>query len=200
MHHTKPIIRFYETNARKYGDDIRSVAWGSRKSQRRRLEVLAQIADLNGVSVLDVGCGLGDFYSWLMARYKKICYTGIDVTDSMIDIASNKYTKAKFETKNILDLKKPNGCYDYVFASGIFNRKIQEHEKFVKSVITRMFCLTKKGMAFNVLSSKADFKNMNEYYADSGEMLDFCLTLSRKVILRHDYMTHDFTVYLYKDR
>lgn len=193
------LIMFYDKKVKRYGDEICSVAWGSRRSQRRRFEVLTQIADLNGASVLDIGCGLGDFYNWLIRRYKKICYTGIDITDSMIDIASSKYKKAKFEIKNILDLKRSSGFYDYVFASGIFNRKVQGHEKYVKSVIRHMFHLAKKGMAFNVMSSKADFKNMSEYYADAGEILDFCLTLSRKVILRHDYMTHDFTVYLYKD-
>lgn len=196
--HTDSIIRFYEKNVREYKNDIKSVAWGSRKSQEKRFEILSEIADLRVRSVLDVGCGLGDFYGWLSSTYRNIRYTGIDITPSMIEIASKSYPKTRFKIQNILDLKKLTPSYDYVFASGIFNRRIAGHKYFVTKTIEKMFALCKRGVAFNVMSTKADFMEENEYYADPGKMLDFCLNLSRKVVLRHDYMPHDFTVYIYK--
>jgi hypothetical protein len=61
-----------------------------------------------------------------------------------------------------------------------------------------MFELCRKGIAFNIMSTRADFMEEGEYYADPAKMLDFCLGISRKAALRHDYMPHDFTVYLYK--
>ncbi len=195
---TESIIRFYDKNVRAYKNDIKSVAWGSRKSQEKRLEILSQIADLEGRSVLDVGCGLGDFYGWLSREYSNIRYAGIDITPSMIEIASKNYPKTRFKIQNILDLKKVTPSYDYVFASGIFNRRIAGHKYFVNKTIEKMFALSKLGVAFNIMSTQADFMDKNEYYADPGRMLNFCLTLSRKVVLRHDYMPHDFTVYIYK--
>ena len=48
--------------------------------------------ELNGSeTVLDVGCGLGDFYRWLNTKHNNINYTGIDITTSMIDIAKSGF-------------------------------------------------------------------------------------------------------------
>ena len=192
------LTTFYYENVKKYNNDIKSVAWGSRESQQKRFEMLSQIANLEGRSLLDVGCGLGDFYGWLRSKYSNVRYTGIDITPSMIDIALNNYPEIKFKVQNILKLKKIKPNYDYVFASGIFNRRITRHKYFVMETVEKMFALCRQGMAFNIMSTKADFMEKNEYYADPSKMLNFCLSLSRKAALRHDYMPHDFTVYLYK--
>ncbi|MBI4843585.1 MAG: class I SAM-dependent methyltransferase [Nitrospirae bacterium] len=192
------LINFYENNVQKYENDIRSVAWGSRESQEKRFLVLSQMADLEGRSILDVGCGLGDLYSWLKARYRSFEYTGADITPSMINQAVKSHPGAEFRVWNINESAVSAPLYDFVFASGIFNRKIEGHEAFIKETIHSMFSLCKTGIAFNILSRKADFFEDEEYYADPGELLNYCMTLSRKAVLRHDYMPHDFTVYLYK--
>ena len=194
------LIEFYNQNVKKHKDDIKSVAWGSKESQLKRFEILSQIADLEGQSVLDVGCGLGDFYGWLRNKYSDIRYTGIDITPSMIEIALKRFPGTKFKVQNILELKKVRPTYDYVFASGIFNRRIPRHKHFIKDTIIRMFDLSKQGIAFNIMSTKADFMKKNEYYADPSKMLNFCTNLSRRFVLRHDYMPHDFTVYVYKEQ
>lgn len=195
---TKSLIDFYEQNIKTHGGGFGSVAWGSKESQEKRFVVLAQIDDLNQLKILDVGCGLGDFYGWLKARNIDIHYEGIDITPSMIQEAKKKYPGVRFKVQDILKEKEIDATFDYIFASGIFNRKIPEHHSFVSNTIIRMFDLCRRGIAFNIMSEKADFMEPEEYYADPGEMLNICLGLSRKVILRHDYMPHDFTVYIYK--
>lgn len=197
-YNTKGLIDFYAGNVNRYKNDIKSVAWGSRKSQEKRFEVLSQIALLDGKAVLDVGSGLGDYYIWLKRKYSDIRYTGIDITPSMIEIALKNYPEARFYVQDILELEHVKPTYDYVFASGIFNRRIPRHKHFVMDMIARMFELCKKGIAFNIMSTRADFMEEGEYYADPAKMLDFCLSISRKAALRHDYMPHDYTVYLYK--
>ncbi|MGR3175998.1 MAG: class I SAM-dependent methyltransferase [Candidatus Scalindua sp.] len=192
------IVSFYSDNVNKYRNDIRSVAWGSKESQEKRFLVLSEIADLEGREILDVGCGLGDLYGWLKSRVKSFNYTGVDITSSMIDEASKSYPDAEFKVQNINEIEMVEPLYDFVFASGIFNRKISNHESFVRESVQRMFSLCKIGVAFNIMSTKADFFDEEEYYADPGEMLNFCLSLSKRVVLRHDYMPHDFTLYLYK--
>lgn len=197
---TESLINFYDRNVRKYKkDSIKSVAWGSKESQEKRFEVLSQIADLEGRTMLDVGCGLGDFYGWLRDRYRNVHYVGIDITPSMIEIALNNYPGIKFKVQNILELKHVKPSYDYVFASGIFNRRISRHKYFVMDTIARMSALSRRGIGFNIMSTKADYKEKREYYVDPDKILNFCLTLSRKVVLRHDYMPHDFTVYIYRE-
>ncbi len=194
----KSIVDFYEANVKKHKNNIKSPAWGSRKSQEKRFEILSQVADLEGSSLLDVGCGLGDFYGWLKNRYKAFDYSGFDITPSMVDLARSNYPGIKFEVCNILCREKVKPAFDYVFSSGIFNRKISFHKQFIKDVITKMFDSCKKGVAFNIMSKNADFKLKNEFYADPAEMVDFCFKLTGKIVLRHDYMPHDFTIYAYK--
>jgi ubiquinone/menaquinone biosynthesis C-methylase UbiE len=192
------LISFYEENIKVNKGGFGSVAWGSRKSQEKRFDILSKIAPLNGSSLLDVGCGLGDFYGWVCRNGLQISYKGIDITPSMIQQARENYKEAKFEELDILTDTKAGSSFDYVFSSGIFNRKISNHEAFVKSMISQMYAICRKGVAFNILSTKADFMEESEFYADPCEMLNFCLTLSRAVVLKHNYMPHDFTVYLYK--
>ncbi len=193
-----PVIRFYRENAQRERSDIKIVAWGSQRSQERRFKVLSEVANLQGRSVLDVGCGVGDFYGWAIRKKMNIKYIGIDITPEVIIRAKQKYPKGNFRVQQILNIPRPKPMYDYVIASGIFNRKISKHKTFVEETIKRMFLLCKKGVAFNILSTKADFKEPNEYYANPGELLNKCLILTRHAILRHDYMTHDFTIYLYR--
>ena len=192
------IVNFYDKNVKQFKDNIKSVGWGSKASQEKRFLVFSCIDKLEKKSILDVGCGIGDFYGWLKERYKKREYTGIDITPSMVEFASKKYPEIEFKVMNILDMTETTPVCDYAFASGIFNLRIPQHELFLKSTIQKMFLLSREGIAFNIMSTKADFFEKKEYYADPGKMLNFCLDLSRRVVLRHDYMPHDFTVYVYK--
>lgn len=191
--------KFYTENVTRHGNDIRSVAWGSRESQEERFRIFSEMADLEGKTILDVGCGLGSFYGWLKNRLKNFQYTGVDITPSMVELASASYPGIEFKVQNINDIEKPEPLYDFVFASGIFNRKIAGHQIFVKQTIESMFSICRVGAAFNILSTRSDFFEDEEYYAGPGEMLDYCMGLSRKSVLRHDYMPHDFTVYIYRE-
>ena len=171
--------------------NAKDLGWGSVESQVKRFKILSEIGDLTGKSVLDVGCGFGDLYDYL--KYKISYYVGIDINPKQIEEAKKRYP-VEF---HIGKIDKVMGHFDYVFASGIFNL---EKWKGTNETIQRMFELSDIGIGFNMLSDKADFFNKGETYTNPGEMLEFCLKLSRKVVLRHDYMTHDFTVYIYKEK
>lgn len=193
----KELVKFYHNNVKKHKNEIGSPAWGSKKSQEKRFDILTQIGDIKGKSILDVGCGLGDMYGWLKTKHAGFKYEGMDITPSMIKMAKSNYPGVKFRVADILKIDKPK--YDYILASGIFNRKVKNHEKFLKSSVLNMFKLCKIGIAFNIMSVKADFKEKNEYYAEPDVIFRFCLNISRKVVLRHDYMPHDFTIYIYRE-
>lgn len=189
---------YYEMNANLFVGGAQSAVWGSRESQIKRFEILADIAILRNSSILDVGCGAGDFYGWLIQKYGKCEYVGMDIAPSMIKRARDQHPGIQFQVKNVLEVDCNIPQFDYVFASGIFNWKVPRHEAYIRKTVKKMFVLAKKGTAFNVMSTFANFKNRDEYYADPGKLLNFCLGLSRRVIMRHDYMTHDMTVYIYK--
>ena len=66
-------INFYEALLKKYGKSYKALNWGSLENQKKRFEVIADVGLKAGDSILDVGCGLSDFYGWIRkknTRYK----------------------------------------------------------------------------------------------------------------------------------
>ena len=192
------IISFYEYNLNNHDDGHKVLGWGSESSQLKRFEILSKIYDLNGFSILDVGCGLGDLYIWLKKNKIEVDYLGIDITTKMILKAKKKYPEASFKICDLINDFQSLDKVDFVLASGIFNRKINNHEKFVKNMITKMYEKCNYALGFNILSTRADFQEKNEYYADPEKLLQFCNELSKNAIMNHEYMNHDVTYFLYK--
>ena len=61
--------QFYNQLIRKKLDkSFLTVGWGSKKTQKIRFENIYKYFDKNNFSVLDVGCGLGDFYLFLKKK------------------------------------------------------------------------------------------------------------------------------------
>jgi ubiquinone/menaquinone biosynthesis C-methylase UbiE len=191
-------VRIYSGLVRKYGDDVRALDWGSRSSQEKRFQVLEEIGCLNGASVLDVGCGLGDLYARLKANGMRTRYTGLDITPEMIEMARKRFPEAQFCVGDLLNPSHPIQSHDYLVSSGIFAKRRTAPLEFLKAMAGRMFRLSKRGVAFNCLSAWAEHKEKGEFYADPLKVLDYCRGLTPWVVLRHDYHPRDFTIYMYK--
>ena len=94
---------------------------------------------------------------------------------------------------------------DYTVASGIFNVKlhtpVEKWQQLVLHTLDRMYQLSKRGFAFNVLTKYADPELMRAdlYYADPLFFFDHCKTTdSRFVSLLHDYPLYEFTILVRK--
>ena len=111
----------------------------------------------------------------------------------MVENAQRRHPEFVFENSELSSCY--NNCYDYVVMSGVFtfaNPMIYQKE------IYNAFRVCKKGIAFNTLSSWALQKEKGEFYADPCKTLEFCSKFTKKIMLRHDYLPHDFTIYMYK--
>ncbi|MES2661922.1 MAG: class I SAM-dependent methyltransferase [Pseudomonadota bacterium] len=194
----KNTIHHFTALAEQFGQDVRTLNWGSRESQHKRFAVLAEIGDLNQKKILDVGCGLGDFYAWLQANNIDTDFHGIDITPKLIEMASKRFPNISFESGQLHTSSTLSNPFDFVFASGIFYLRQEDPVLFMQSMIQKMFELCTHGIAFNSLSSWSKDKAENEFYADPIALLNFCKQLTTQVVLRHDYHPRDFTMYLYK--
>ena len=192
--YTTKLQKYYMPLIKKYGISYQSVNWGSESAQDLRLEILLQIAPLYNASILDIGCGMGRLVDHLKKLNFKGSYHGVDLLEDMVTWARKNHPGWNFITGNALS-KEPNLSADYVLGSGLFTLS---NEKEMRSVISAMFECCHKGVAVNSLSSWSQKNEPGEFYADPLETVKYCKELSPKVILRHDYMNHDFTVYLYK--
>lgn len=192
-------IKIYDDLVRQHGLSFKALDWGSRESQFLRFKILSEIGIVKGASLLDVGCGLGDFLEWANNAGLEIKYCGVDITASLIDAANKKFGNNCFQTLNIIE-DKDLPKYDYVIASGIFAKRISGGNEYAQAMIRQMFSMCNKGLAFNSLSSLSDNLDENDFSMNPYELMDFCRTLSPWVVMRHDYHPNDMTVYLYKEQ
>jgi SAM-dependent methyltransferase len=193
----KRLVRLYEDRYCELGYNVKTVGWGSVESQQLRFRILTEIANLNGSSVCDLGCGFGDLYPFLTKHFHGFGYTGIDVAPSLVNEARRRYVGGEFLCRDILDYKRPP-AYDYVLSSGALSFKSKNHEVFVRSMLTRMFLMSRKGLAVNFLSSYVDFQLKKNFHWSPLKALAFGKTLTRYVTIRHDYPLYEFTLYLYR--
>lgn len=191
-------IDFYNSKLLEYGENFKALDWGSKTSQISRFKVLTEIGMVSGDSILDVGCGLADFYEWMKVSKFNFKYTGIDITPEMAKKAQARFPNISIINTTIFDNFNSNRCFDYVMASGIFVFREKNPEQYLFSTIKKMFSLCDKGIAFNSLSSWSKDQAIDEYYADPTRTISFCRELTPSVVLRHDYHPGDFTIYMYK--
>ncbi len=195
--HKKDVIRRYNERLAKYGYDPRSLGW-LKGRQTVRFTVLSEIGDIKNSCVLDVGCGFGDLYGFFKKIGVKVKYTGCDINSNLIATAKERYPKGKFLVADI-DSNAIHGSFDWVFATGVFEFKYPNMLNFVKHMLTKMFNLTKKGVAADFMSSYVDYKGKDGFYASPEKIFRIAKGLSRGVTLRHDYMPFEFCIYIYKD-
>ena len=195
----KENIEKYEKLLGEHGLTFRALDWGSRESQLLRFKILAEIGFIDGDSVLDVGCGLGDLYAWLQDHKYNVEYEGIDITPPLVQEAAKLFPQGKFSTVNIMDDEISADEYDYIVASGIFSKRPEGGQDYVFAMIERMYSLARKGLAFNLLSLLAPNLDEDDFAVLPENMLKFCQTITPRVVLRHDYHPNDMTLYLYKD-
>ena len=204
------IVEVYRRFLKKHGPSVRAVDWVSEETQRVRFQALEDVGPWEGKSVADIGCGLGDFFGFLVDRGHAVRYTGYDITPEMVDAARTRYPDpaARFEVRDILDdaLSPP---FDYVVASGTFNIRTEGHEDFLRRMLTAMYRGCRIAVAFNVLkpvpASHPDYEFNKLFYGDfyfdipTDELVAFCRTLSSRVVLHREDLTTDSTVFVYKD-
>jgi len=191
------IASYYERLIEQHGHSPLSCDFGSTASQTRKFEIIAGATDFSNKTILDIGCGFGDFVTYLKQEHTGFNYHGVDITPKMVEMARSQHPDTRFECRDVLQ-DPPDRIFDIVTSNGIFYLSGDNGWPFMKDMITQMFGLCTKVVAFNTLSTWADFMNEEEFYADPVETLAFCHSLTPYVTMRHDYMTHDFTVYLYR--
>ncbi len=192
----------FRAHLAKHQTGAEAVGWGSAASQQRRFEVLSEIGDLSQASVLDFGCGLGAMAGWLRGTGFKGRYLGVDFTPEYVDRASNAYpletfVEGSYDTLSDI-LADRNFEPDYVFASGVFYLDAEGGHDLMMNHVRTLFEVAGMGLAFNSLSAARSERDDGELYADPGRVMNDCLSLTSKVVLRHDYHPGDFTCYLLK--
>ena len=162
--------------------DSRFVGWASKDTQENRWSQLVLDHDLDGCSVLDVGCGVGDFLGYLQ-KYSDVSYTGIDINTMMIREACRKNPDGTFLNGSLSRLAEfgvsglPTS-WDYVFASGTFTIKVDDNNSHIRRGIENLCELANKHVAFNFLddTTETQYRDPNLHYYNRDELLNYVRT------------------------
>ncbi|MDQ6953824.1 MAG: class I SAM-dependent methyltransferase [Mariprofundaceae bacterium] len=191
----KRIIDKHRDSLTRHGYHPHALYWSGRDIQEVRFQMLANIGIASGDSVLDVGCGFGDFKSWSEQQDSPLQYTGIDLSPDLLAQAKGYHQDAVFFTGDLFDMSFENKSFDWVILSGALNEQLHDESAYAKSIIARMYQLCRKGTAFNMLDARA-LTTHDLHSQTPKNILIFCQKLSPNCSVIDDYLANDFTIYM----
>lgn len=197
------IKTYYESNMGKGLPEYGILGWESAEAQRLRFEALVSSVNLQGKRLLDVGCGTGNLYEYIREKGINIEYTGVDLLQSMIDIAKSKKLDAEFQC---VDIFKNNpfeeNSFDIVYSSGIFNLNLGNNKEFLTKAILLFVSLAKETVAFNLLDIASPDREDPYFYFDPDEVpkiIEKATDKIAKINIVKQYLQNDFTVICHKN-
>jgi SAM-dependent methyltransferase len=194
------VSRYYAGRLAEHGPTPRGVDWNGAESQRlRHAQFLRLLAPEPEASVLDLGCGYGDFLEFLREAGHRGPYAGWDLVPEMIAAARGRHGEGADRSWHVGDV--PGAPCDYAIASGVLNVKGEADEAawkdYVEQVIGVLARAGRRGFGFNMLSLSSDPERRRPHlhYADPVGILRHCLDRhGRHVALLQDYGLWEFTV------
>lgn len=194
-------ISRYQDRLRRHGTGRRALGW-SDPVPDWRFHVLAEpVLHRGRSSVLDVGCGFGDLYGYLRRYAWAGEYLGLDLVSDLLAVARDRYPDIEVKEEDFAESDMQGNSYDFVVASGIFNSVLTEggNTAHVESTLSRMFEVAREAVCVDFLSTERDVYHEGIWYTDPQWIFSVCSQLSRRLVLRHDYMRGEFAVLLYKN-
>jgi SAM-dependent methyltransferase len=168
-----------------------------------RFRELTNLWNLENSSILDIGCGFGDFVKYLKFEgIKSFNYTGIDLVKEFIDKAKNEHQDQNIELCVGDFLSLPfSKKFDFCIASGTFNLRMDgiDGYKYIESNLTKMLETCRIGIAVNFITDKVDYKHDHNFNSSPEKILSIAYNLSKRIVLRNDTFPFEFSIIIYKD-
>lgn len=205
---TRNLKEHYAKKFQEFGATSEGVDWGPREKAALRYNAMLNVIphserkNLKGVSLLDIGSGYGGQLEFAIQNgLEDLDFTGIDVVKEMVDFGNEKFSQANFIEGDFLSMDI-NEQYDYVTCNGILTQKLSasydEMKEYMDELVTKMFKVCRKGIAFNTMSTYVDYEMEGNFHNDPSELLRSMFKHTRFVRLDHAYPLYEYTIYLYK--
>ena len=193
---------YYKSLYNKHGYSPDALGW-HKGNQFLRFYQLTNQWDLNNSSILDIGCGFGDFNKYLQANsILEYNYLGIDILEEFILEARSQhfqnnieFIKGEFLTTDI------NKKVDFSIASGTFNVKIEgvDCNDYIFANMKKMFEISNKAIAIDLLTDRVDYSHEHNFNYNPMKILEMAYSLSKRVLLNNSYFPFEFAIIIFKD-
>ncbi len=186
--------KFYIAALKKHGITSCGLNWSSDAHQYIRFDKILTLLgnDIENFSIVDAGCGFGDFYIYLQDNNLHVNkYTGIDSLKEMCIITEEK-TGCEVIQADITTAQLPSA--DYYICSGALNVLTPfETHLFIQNC----FHSCTKGFIFNALFGDKESQTYN--YINETTIEELAKTLHvKKISFTQGYLEHDITVGFFK--
>ncbi len=154
------------------------------------------------MTILDVGCGIGEFYQFLQESGIATSYLGLDMLPAMVKRAQERFkNKLLFRNANFFTEKslEPES-FSFVYCSGMYNLLHKNNIVLLQQGIEKMKYLSSQRIAFNLLSDTTEDPIPSIfYYYNKDAVYRMCKDISfSKIIIDDSYKKNDFSVILTK--
>jgi len=196
----KQQIKSYHTERLKKWEDKRSkiLGWTSKKAQQLRFETITSLASFNSTSVLDLGCGYGDFKQFLDHRFYDFDYIGLDQQPEFIAQAKERFSNSQntwFYTSDFTRCQLPE--VDIVVACGVLSYRCNEPNFYMRS-IQQFYESAKKTLILNMLDEDGFHSGPLLVSHNKEEIYKQCREFCKHVTLETGYLDNDFTIRMTK--
>jgi len=164
-------------------------------------DILAQVEGLEpSDSIIDVGCGYGDFFDFLRNKGWRGSYLGIDINPQLIEQGRRLYPEAQL---SVIDIQTTplDRVWDWCICCQALT-SATEAAPFIdhfESMLGIMWGLCRKGLVFNLLSPLADYTHPVHARPPFADVLRILTKLTNRFTLRHDYMPYEYAIYACKE-
>lgn len=203
MEQTPRYLKPYEDAVEMHGGTFKATLWCSKEGQLLRFKTFTKDINFTGTSIVDVGCGLGDFASYLIeSNIEFKSYFGVDAMEVMITSAKERtLPRCTFESGDVVVDNHYLQDADWFVFSGSLNAMVQSD---ALTLIEQAFNASTVGVAFNFLSNQSWREPASEDLTpasrfDTLEVLRFAFALTPVVSFTQSYLEgHDATIILRK--
>jgi tRNA G46 methylase TrmB len=192
------VIQRYQRRIAEHGPTFASLNSGNEEKQAIRQWVHASALRGARPSILEIGCGLGDFYRYLTTQKKECSYCGYDIVPEYITECRRVYPESRFEVRNIF-LEGIEGSFDTVVMSQVFNNRYQKSDNLqvMQRALELAFQHTRVSVSVDMLSTYVDFRNPDLFYYSPEAIFTIAKAITPRVVIRHDYRAFEFCVQLF---
>lgn len=193
------VINRYQERIKQFGLGIESLNSGGAEKQRVRHAVHACALRGPRPLVLDIGCGLGDFYRFLVETNRPCNFVGYDIVPEYVEACRQGFPEARFERRNVLE-EGIEGSFDSVVMSQVLNNRYAHSNNLevMKEAIRLAFEHAQVSVSIDMMSTYAEYTIPELFYYNPEAMFRYAKSLARRVVIRHDYRCAEFTIQLYR--
>jgi len=201
------LVAHYEACLDRHGDTHLGVDWPNAADAHTRYQVMLDVIEepaTHPVTLLDFGCGAGHLLDHIRGTSEdRISYRGLDASAKFIALCKRKFPDVPFHCADILRDRVDVEPADYVVLNGVLTEKRDltnaEMRDYMQRLLTAVWPLARKGLAFNVMSGQVDWQREDLFHMPFDDMACFVASsLSRHFRFRQDYGLYEYTTYVHR--